>query len=121
MPKLLITLIDWEYPAHGELPHPQVWDLQQEGKLMMLYLAFANGTIVEMQVEGDSPEALEVLRGLLVGVGHCVPMTLSATERANAWLHADGYDCYQQGGRSPAYIFVNPVPQPEKFIEALDD
>jgi len=61
MTKLLITMIAWEYPSDGRLPVPTIWDLVDKNQLMGLYLALANGIILEMKAEGNSQEALDVL------------------------------------------------------------
>ena len=116
MTKLLITIIDWEYPTDGEPLLPMVWDLYQKDTLMNLYLALANGIIVEMKAEGDIEAALDVLRGMLRGVGSAEAITLSETEKEKLWLFEEGLECYQQGkSKSPGYIFINPTPQPHKF------
>ena len=115
MTKLRITMIDWEYPSDGKSPLPTVWDLQQQNQLMALYLSFANGIILEMKAEGNTNDSLDVLRGIILGAGSCVLVTLSDDEKNISWLYEDGYECYKQGEKSPAYIFVNPTPQPDKF------
>ncbi len=113
--KLRILMIDWEYPDDGKPPSPQVLDLTEQGDVMDLYMSLANGTIVEMKAEGDSEEALDVLRGLIRGAGAGVQADLSAQEKAACWLYEEGYECYTQGVNDPAYFFVNPAPRPEAF------
>ena len=82
---------------------------------MALYLFFANGIILEMKAEGDTDDSLDILRGIILGAGSCVAVTLSDVEKKKAWLHEEGYECYKQGDKAPAYIFVNPTPQQDKF------
>lgn len=82
---------------------------------MALYLSFANGIILEMKAEGDAEESLDVLRGIILGAGSCTKVALSPEEINEAWLFEEGYECYKQGEESPAYIFVNPTAQPNKF------
>lgn len=82
---------------------------------MALYLSFANGIILEMKAEGDTDDSLDTLRGIILGAGSCMEVTLSENERNELWLYEEGYECYKQGEKSPAYIFVNPTPQPNKF------
>ncbi len=113
--KLRILMIDWEYPDDGKPPSPQVLDLAEKGDVMELYMSLANGLIVEMKAEGDSEEALEVLRGLIRGAGNGKQAHLSAQEKAACWLYEEGYECYTQGINDPAYFFVHPVPRPEAF------
>ena len=108
-------MIDWEYPSDGKTPLPIVWDLQKENQLMALYLSFANGIILEMKAEADTDDSLDVLRGIILGAGSCAEFTLSGHEKNKVWLYEEGYECYKQGEKSPAYIFVNPTPQPNKF------
>jgi hypothetical protein len=116
MPKLLTTLIAWEYPSADEPVSASIWDLQDQGNLMGLYLTLANGIILELKIEGDTVEAVNIIRGMLRGVGSTKPVTLSETEKEKLWLFEEGFENYQQGnGTSPGYIFVNPVPQPGKF------
>jgi hypothetical protein len=116
MPKLLTTLIAWEYPSEDEPLSASVWDLQDQDNLMGWYITLANGIILELKIEGDTQEALNVVRGMLRGVGSAKPVTLSKTEKENLWLFEEGLESYQQGiGKTPGYIFLNPVPQPRKF------
>ena len=63
--RLLLTIIDWDYPDDGKIPRPEHWDLASDtmDRLMPLYLSFANGIIIEMKAEGDSAEALFVFVG----------------------------------------------------------
>lgn len=114
--KLRLTIIDWEYPDNGQIPEPQLLDLSSMNKneLMALYLTFANGIIIEMKAQGDSEEAIQLIRGLALGAGSCKLVdTLSQEEKEKLWLYEDGYECYVQGkGIHAAYIFVNPKPQP---------
>ncbi|MFT3891751.1 MAG: hypothetical protein QM730_08980 [Anaerolineales bacterium] len=118
MPKLLTTLIAWEYPSEDEPVSASVWDLQNQDNLMGMYLTLANGIILELKVEGDTEDALNVIRGMLRGVGSAKPVSPSETEKEKLWLFEDGFECYQQGsGKTPGYIFLNPVPQPDKFDE----
>jgi hypothetical protein len=115
MPKLLLTLIDWEYPEDGKRPTADVWDLKDESDLMRLYMAFANGIIVELKAVGDSQEAIDVLRGLAGGAGSGYAHMPTEEEKARLWLCEDGYECYKQGSGNANYIFIHPKPQPEKF------
>ncbi|MFQ5568533.1 MAG: hypothetical protein ACE5G0_02595 [Rhodothermales bacterium] len=118
--KLHVTMIDWEYPADRIPPAPETWNLHHEHRVMELYLAFANGIIIEFKAEADSTEALAVLLGVVRGAGACVPATLSAKEKEKLLLYEDGFDCYTQGSPDCGYVFINPIPQPHKF-EPLDD
>lgn len=111
--KLQITLIDWEYPA--EIPTPEIWELRDNSNLMALYLAFANGIIIELRAIGDSQDAVEVIRGLALGAGSCQKVDLSPEKKAKVWLYQDGDECYIQGDDF-AYIFIDPNPKPENFI-----
>ena len=78
-------------------------------------MSLANGAIVEMKAEADSEEALGVLRGLIQGAGSGVRADLSAQEKATCWLYEEGYECYTQGVKNPAYFFVYPAPRPKAF------
>ncbi len=108
-------MIEWEYPSDGKIPRLDIWDLSDRNAVMALYLALANGVVVEMKAEGDSVEALDVLRGLLQGAGSCSPVTLSTEQKKALWLYKDGYECYQQGITLPAFFFVYPTPRPDTF------
>jgi hypothetical protein len=116
MTQLLITMIDWEYPVDDEPISPIIWDLYNKETLMQLYMALANGIVVEMKAEGDIEEAIDILRGMLRGAGSAKAITLSDTVKENLWLFEEGFECYQQGSdKHPGYVFINPVPQPDKF------
>ena len=108
-------MIDWEYPSDGKSPLPTTWDLQQENQLMALYLSFANGIILEMKAEGDTDDSLNILRGIILGAGSCIAITPSDYEKKKMWLYEKAYEYYKQGDKSPAYVFVNPTPRPDKF------
>ncbi len=112
--KLQATLIDYEYPENRGrgIPDPLIWDLADEDTLNLMTLAFGNGIIVEMRVTGDSVEALDVLRGMALGVGNCRRVELSEGQRERLWLYRDGDDCYVQGEANPGYVFVDPMPKP---------
>ena len=117
--RLLLTIIDWDYPDDGKTPRPEHWDLASDtmDRLMPLYLSFANGIIVEMKAEGDSEEALKLIRGLASGAGSCTKVdALTDEDKARLWLYEEGYDCYRQGSiPDAAYIFINTRPRPELF------
>ncbi|MCP4425951.1 MAG: hypothetical protein GY803_15770 [Chloroflexi bacterium] len=113
--KLLITLIDWEYPANRAIPKPELIDLSVENALLGLVLTLANGVIVEMRVEAPSEEALNGVRNMITGTGGSKLVSLTAPETEELWLYQDGDECYLQG--SDGYMFVNPIPQPAKFLQ----
>lgn len=117
--KLLITIIDWdEYPGDGKIPPPHIWDLSQPNTMTSLIVTFGNGVIGEMKAEGDSVEAIQLLRGIIAGPGACKKVTLQSEEKKRLWLYTDGYECYTQEGTPPGYIFVNPLPQTNKFVSS---
>lgn len=113
--RLLIALIDWEYPRAQEAIQPTVWDLQDQNTLLSLVLAYGNGIILELRAEGENAEALEALRGIVAGAGnsHAVELSLEAQQRL--WLYRAGDECYRQAMHSGGYTFINPKPQPHKF------
>jgi hypothetical protein len=83
---------------------------------MGMYLTLANGIILEMKIEGDTVDAINVVRGMLRGVGSTKPVILSETEKENLWLFEERVESYQQGkGETSGYIFLSPVPQANKF------
>jgi hypothetical protein len=55
------------------------------------------------------------LRGLALKTGACKPLLLSEDERAKVWLYRAGDEAYRQPSRSAGYVFIDPVPRPEKF------
>jgi hypothetical protein len=113
--RLLVDIIDWEYPPERQPAAPTIWDLLDQNTLMQLVLALGNGIIVEMRAEADSDDALAALRDLLIHVGSCQLIDLAPEIKQRLWLYVDGDQCYQQGTTNPGYIFVNPLPQPAKF------
>lgn len=113
--RLLIDTIDWEYPQQRQGYQPTLWDLEDRNTLLSLVLAFGNGVILELRAEAESQVALDVLIGLAVGTGACTKIMLDPEIAERLWLYDATYDCYQQGTKSPAYIFIHPFPQPHKF------
>ncbi len=117
--RLLLTIIDWEYPDDGKIPRAERWDLSSDtmDQLMPLYLSFANGIIIEMKAEGDSEDALKLIRSLALGAGSCTQIdTLADEDKERLWLYEEDYDCYRQGnGPDAAYIFINSKPRPDLF------
>ena len=113
--KLRITIIDWEYPDDKEELEAQVWDMSDMKTIMDLYLAFANGIILEIKIEGDGEDAVKFIQGIARGAGSCIPYELSIKEKENLWLAHDGYECYKQGSGNSGYVFINPLPQPQYF------
>jgi hypothetical protein len=113
--KVQIILIDWEYPEEKEIPKPEIWDLKDRNDLMSLYLAFANGIIVELRAIGESEEVIKVIRGLAQGAGACQRVELTPEKRAKVWLYQEGDESYIQGDDF-AYIFIDPNPRPENFL-----
>lgn len=116
--KLRVVAIDWEYPSDGHVPKPELWNLETATRndLMGYYLGFANGIYLELRAEGDCDEAVEVLKGLILGAGSGrLVETLSDGEKARLWLYRDRYDCYVQGDPPCGWFFVDPTPRPELF------
>jgi hypothetical protein len=116
--RLLIDLIDWGYPEERRSYQPTIEDLSDPDTAMRYILAFGNGIINELRAEGETAEALQAIRGLALGTGACTPVELSADERQRLWFYAEGDECYRQGSINPAYVFLNPAPQPHKFAPA---
>jgi hypothetical protein len=113
--KLLVDIIDWEYPGERQEYCPSVWDLTNNNTLLGLILAFGNGVILEFRAEADSVESLAILEDIITNVGGCKPAKLSHEEQQHLWFYTDECRCYTQGTSNPAYIFVHPIPQPHKF------
>lgn len=113
--KLRVNLIDWQYPAKRRSPSVDIFDLEQPDDLMLLVLAFGNGTVVELYAEADSQAAIEALRGLAQGTGGFRPRALTPDERAAVWLYRDGAEVYVRGDPAPGYVFIDPRAQPERF------
>jgi hypothetical protein len=113
--KALIDIIDWEYPEKRETYRPAVWDFSDKEEIYKLVVGLGNGIILELRAEADSEEVLEVLRGLFKGVGSCAQVTLTDTQKQRLWYYHEGDECYQQPGKNPGYMMIDPVPRPEKF------
>jgi hypothetical protein len=114
--KLLIDVIDWEYPSERGSSQPSVWDLGSKNVPMDLYLALTNGVILEMRVEAGSEEALGFIRGMVKGAGGATSANLSETQKQTLWLYHPGDEVYQQGVKNPGFILIDPVLHPEKFL-----
>ncbi|WP_113959966.1 hypothetical protein [Roseimicrobium gellanilyticum] len=113
--KALIDIIDWEYPETREAYRPTVWDLSDKDEIYKLVLVLGNGVILELRAEADSEEVLRVLRGLFKGVGSCEQVTLTDKQKQRLWYYYEGDECYEQRGKNPGYMMIDPVPRPEKF------
>ncbi len=84
---------------------------------MDLYLALANGAVLEMRAEADSEEALELMRGMVTGVGSCRSIVLNEEQKQALWFFQENDECYQQGSNSPGFIFIDPMIQPQNFAD----
>lgn len=113
--RLLIDMIDWEYPAERKSYPPEFWDLGDAGDREKMVLGLGNGIVIEMRAVGESEEALEVLRGLLRSVGNCKPVNLEPEWQARLWLPHEGDECWRQPGSNPGHMSVDPIPRPERF------
>lgn len=113
--RLLIDMIDWEYPAEKKSYPLEHWDLGDAGDLEKMALALGNGIVIEMRAVAESYEALERLRGLLRSVGSCKPVELDAEWRERLWLCQEGDECWRQPGKNPGHMFLDPAPRPERF------
>jgi hypothetical protein len=113
--RLLITLIDWQYPsAKGEV-EDTVWEINDQNTLLALLLTYGNGTLLELRAEGENEDAIEELRSIAIGTGASHKIELSVAEKQSLWLYQEGYECYKQPMDSGGYTFINPKPQPDKL------
>jgi hypothetical protein len=117
--RLLISIIDWEYPSSKEEIQPTEWNLQNIETLKSLLLAYGNGIILELRAEGENEESIGVIRGVAKGTGSSSKVELSLEEKQNVWLFQDGDECYRQPMESGGYTFINPIPQPHKFVDKV--
>ncbi len=117
--RLLISVIDWEYPSVKKEILPMEWDLQNKETLKSLLLAYGNGIIVELRAEGENEDAIGVLRGVAIGTGNSNRVELSLEEKQRLWLFQEGDECYRQPMESGGYTFINPIPQPHKFSDIV--
>jgi len=115
--RLLISMIDWEYPASKDDVKPMLWNFKNKQDLMSLILAYGNGVILELRAEGETEDIIDALRGIAKGTGSSTTIELSQEEKQNLWLYHDGDECYRQPMKDGGYTFINPIPQPQKFIE----
>ena len=108
--KAILWIIDWEYPPTRRTPPPETFDLEND--LMNLYLEIANGVVLEMRAQGDSAEAVDVLRGLIRGAGSGQAVELTPAEKEQLWLIAAGCEIYKQGPRDAegGFFFLDPNP-----------
>ena len=116
--RLLISIIDWEYPLSEEEIQPRMWNLRDKKTLRDLILAYGNGIILELRAEGETEDALRMLRGIVIGAGSSSKIELSSEEKQSLWLCQEGDECYRQPTRNGGYTFINPIPQPHKFSES---
>jgi hypothetical protein len=113
--RLLITIIDWEYPLSKEEAQPMVWDLQNHNTLLGLILAYGNGVILELRADGENENVIDTLRSVVTGTGNSKKVNLSLEEKQSLWLYQEGDECYRQPMKDGGYTFINPTPQPHKF------
>jgi hypothetical protein len=113
--RLLISIIDWEYPSSKEEVQSAIWDMQNQNDLMGLVLSYGNGVILELRAEGENKQAIEILRGIATGTGAGRKIELSSEEKQNLWLYREGDECYRQPVSDGGYTFINPNPQPTHF------
>ena len=86
----------------------QVLDLSKgQNYLTALYLFFANGLPKEVRIEGDSEEALEIVKGVAQGGGSCDLVEIPEEIKKNLKLYKPGDECYEQWEKH--YCFINPI------------
>ena len=113
--RLLIQIIDWQYPANKSDVEIELWDLNNQNALMGLILMYGNGAPLELHVEGETQEVIDAFRGIVMGTGSSHSIDLSDTEKQTLWLYQQGDECYKQPIEQGGYTFINPKPQPDKF------
>lgn len=113
--RLLVDIIDWEYPNERVEYQPSIWDLRNNQRLMALVLSFGNGIILEFRAEAETIEARDALIGIALHTGSCKKVIPPPNIQKRLWFYDPAYECYQQGINNPGYIFIHPEPQPHKF------
>ena len=113
--RLMISMIDWEYPEAKEEIQPILWDLQRKNDLLSLILAYGNGVIIELRAEGEDENIIDALRSIAKGTCSSTKVELSHEEKQKLWLFQEGDECYRQPIKDGGYTFINPIPQPQKF------
>jgi hypothetical protein len=117
--RLLISIIDWEYPSSKEEAQPVVWDLQNQNTVLALILAYGNGVILELRAEGENEDVISAMRDVATTTGSSSKIELSPEEKHSLWLYQEGDECYRQAMSSGGYTFINPKPQPHKFNDNI--
>ena len=79
-------------------------DLIAEQSLQLLVLLFGNGLEGDVRLEGETADAVEVLRGLTLKVGSCNPID----PPTDSPLYQPGDECFRQ--HKDARVFLCPVP-----------
>jgi hypothetical protein len=115
--RLIVSVIDWEYPPSKEEIQPALLDIRKWNDLESLILAYGNGVIVELRGEGETEDIIDALRGIAKGTGASVKVELSTEEKQSLWLYREGDECYKQPIKEGGYTFINPIPQPHKLSE----
>ena len=75
--------------------------------LMHLVLMFGNGLEGDVRLSGNTADAVDAARGLILGTGNCRPIDAPAAA-VDAPLHRAGDECYRQ--HEDARVFLDPVP-----------
>lgn len=80
------------------------FDLVVEQSLQLLVLLFGNGLEGDVRLEGETADAVEVLRGLVLKVGSCQPID----PPTDSPLYQPGDECFRQ--HATARVFLCPTP-----------
>src|SRR5688572_10418468 len=105
--KVHVTFYD-DSMGHDEAPAVQIWDLSDRQELYGIFLGFGNGVFDEMRVVGDSPEALNLFRGIMRSGGYSAA-PLAGSSRYG--LYQPGDECFA------SFVFIDPTPRPEQCVE----
>lgn len=113
--KTLFCLIFYEEYPDGKTPEYQLVELDND-QVYNFMLMFGNGVIGECRFECDSVLGIDTIRALTLGVGAASSRHLSDDEKMRLWLNKTGDECYVQAGDPLGYVFIDPIPHPEKFV-----
>jgi hypothetical protein len=78
--------------------------------VMLLVLLFGNGLEGDIRLTGNTAEAVEIARGLVLGTGSC----RRVEPRPDSPLYREGDECYVQAPST--LVFLDPRPEPGNHV-----
>lgn len=85
-------------------------DVYLGNTLMALAYTFGNGLDGDVRIEAETAEGVQMMRGLVLGVGGCTRIAPPGPDEGS--LYQEGDECYRQ--HETARVFLDPRPWGER-------